>query len=597
MGYNNEAFWLFCIRMIKRLFLIVVFPIVTFSQNKELFKKADLFFNKSENDSAVFYYKKGFKNCQNCSDKFLAAHYLKFGKANRLIENRSIALNNYLKAEKIYLELKDQNGIFKTKIYLAEFYRFLEDIDRAYQLIEEAGQMIQLGGIEKRTLAYYYNRRASIIEHKFDDKEKVIELSKKSIEIAKEVGAYKLMLYSYNEIGFAYQYQGKNAEARNYYLKAYDIAKEFNLGVEMCDVLYLIGDEVGLRAMDKKGKVNKELNMRARKYFLEGLELATKINFLFKQRDFSERLFFNYLEVDEITESHKYKNLLFSYTTTINDNIRQKQIAEVEAKYEVEKKDNEIRLRESEIKFQNFLLIFLFVLLGVIFLFFIKSTKDKKRFQDQNYKIAEMLSQRTILLKEIHHRIKNNLQLTSSLLFLQSNKHNDPKLTEIINESQKHINSVALVHEMLYQEESLSLISISKYLKELGDRLLDFSANKGILFKLQVEDISLPIDYATALGLILNEMITNTLKHAFDEVGGIITVSMIIREEGRYEFSYSDNGVGLSKEPEEYMKETLGLKLIKMSAEEIDADLEIINKDGLTYKMLFQTKNELNGDA
>ena len=578
--------------MMKKLFL-VLFPIVTFSQNKELFKKADLFYNKSKNDSAVFYYKKGFESCQNCSEELLAGHYLKFGRANRLIENRSVALSSYLKAQNIYQKLNDQNGLFNTKIYLAEFYRFLDEIDTAYGLIEEAGQMVQFEGIEKRVLAYYYNRRASIIEHKFDDKEKVIELSKKSIALAKEAGAYKLMLYSYNEIGFAYQYQGKNDEARKYYFKAYDIAKEFNLGVEMCDVLYLIGDEVGLRAMDKKGKVNRELNKKARKYFLEGLELATKINFLFKQRDFADRLFYNYLEVDEITEAHKYKDLLHTYTTAINDYIRQKQIAEMEAKYEVEKKDNEIRLRESEIRFQKFLLIFLFVLLGVIFLFFIKSTKDKKRFQYQNQKIAEILSQRTILLKEIHHRIKNNLQLTSSFLFLQSNKHNDPKLSEIINESQKHINSVALVHEMLYQEESLSLINISKYFKELGNRLLEFTPNKAIQFKLQVADISLPLGYATSLGLILNELITNTLKYAFNEGGGIITLSMDMRKEGCYEFRYSDNGVGLSKEPEAYLKETLGLKLIKMSAEEIDADLEIINKDGLTYKMFFETKNEL----
>ena len=74
-------------------------------------------------------------------------------------------------------------------------------------------------------------------------------------------------------------------------------------------------------------------------------------------------------------------------------------------------------------------------------------------------------------------------------------------------------------------------------------------------------------------------------------------MSMIKQKEAGYEFSYSDNGVGLSKEPEEYLKETLGLKLIKMSAEEIDAELEIINKDGLTYKMLFETKNELNREG
>lgn len=583
--------------MVKKFLFLLLLPLVAFSQNKSLLKKGDSFFNKSVNDSAVFYYDKGIKNCKGCSEVLLANYYLKFGKANRLIGNNAIALKNYLKAEKIYARLEDQNGKFETKIYLAEFYRFIDNMDKSFQLIEEADRIRNAYTLDRKTLAFYYNRRAAIVSQKFDDKEKVIELSKKSIQIAKEVDAYRLMVYSYNEIAYAYEGQNKNSEARKYYFKAYDIAKEFGLGVEMCDVLFHIGEEEFLRieyGQTSLANETPELYKNARNYFKQGLELATKINYLEKQKDFSKRLFHNYFRTREFKEAMKYNQMYNDYNNKILINNKRKEIAEIEAKYIDEKKDDLIRVNESKIKVQYVVLISFGLLLILLFWFFIKSKKDKINIQNQKNKIEDVLGQKTILLKEIHHRIKNNLQLTSSLLFLQSNKHNDAKISEMVHESQKHINSIALVHEMLYQEDTLSLISMDKYLKELGNRLLQFSSDKNVVFNLQIKDISLPIDYATTLGLILNELITNSLKYAFKDVDGMISVSIIKNKAMQYEFTYSDNGIGLSKEPEEYLQKTLGLKLIKMLAEEIDAQLEITNKDGLAYSFVFHNKNDLD---
>jgi len=123
--------------------------------------------------------------------------------------------------------------------------------------------------INKKIVAHYYNRRAAIVAQKFDDKEKVIELSKKAIQIAEKVEAYKLMIYSYIELGYVYEAQKKHALAVNYYSKAYDIAKKLGLPVEMCDALYHIGEEEFLRleySQVSKENETPQLYKKARNY-------------------------------------------------------------------------------------------------------------------------------------------------------------------------------------------------------------------------------------------------------------------------------------------------------------------------------------------
>jgi two-component sensor histidine kinase len=239
-------------------------------------------------------------------------------------------------------------------------------------------------------------------------------------------------------------------------------------------------------------------------------------------------------------------------------------------------------------------IILLFIFLIAIIVFIVKSRNDRIQIEEKKVKIEEMLVQKTVLLKEIHHRVKNNLQLTSNLLYLQGSKYNDPKTTAMVNESQKQINSIALVHEMLYQHDTLSLICIEKYLKELGNRLLQLSFDNNITYNLQVKNISLPIDYTTTLGLILNELFTNSLKYAFKKQEGIIMVRLAKNKHNQYLFTYSDNGEGLQKEQKVAQPKTLGTNLIKMFAEEIDAKLEIVNKDGLSYHFIFKNKYETN---
>ncbi len=231
-------------------------------------------------------------------------------------------------------------------------------------------------------------------------------------------------------------------------------------------------------------------------------------------------------------------------------------------------------------------ILFLFIFLIAIIIFILKSRKDRISIEEKKKEIELIAKQKTILLKEIHHRVKNNLQLISGLLYLQSVKHKNDEVSAMIDESQKHINSIALVHEMLYKDDTISLVSMEKYLKELGTQLLQVSSQKNIIYELNIIDVSLPVDYATTLGLIVNELITNSLKYAITSQNGIVTLSLKEVRKNQYLFTYSDNGDGYVTNHEN--SKSLGQRLIKMLAEEIEADLKIKNEKGLTYIFNFK---------
>lgn len=238
----------------------------------------------------------------------------------------------------------------------------------------------------------------------------------------------------------------------------------------------------------------------------------------------------------------------------------------------------------------TYAIVILFVFIASIIVFIFKARKDRINIERQKNEIERIANQKTLLLKEIHHRVKNNLQLVSGLLYLQSTKYESEEINGLIDESQKYIHSIALVHEMLYQEDTLSLISMEKYIEELVTKLQQVSSDKDIEYKIGIKNIDLPIDYATTFGLIINELIINSLKYAFLNQEGIITISLKEKASNSFEFRYSDNGVGLDVNHKE--GNTLGQKLIRMLADEIDADLRIENQNGLTYIFNFKYISE-----
>jgi len=202
--------------------------------------------------------------------------------------------------------------------------------------------------------------------------------------------------------------------------------------------------------------------------------------------------------------------------------------------------------------------------------------------------VSESLKEKKILLKEIHHRVKNNLQVISSILNLQSSFIQDEKTLSILQESRNRIRSMAIIHENLYRTEDFSSINFSNYLHNLTTNLIaSYRIQVDVKLEADLQEIDMVLDQAIPCGLLVNELITNSLKYAWkaEEVG---TISLDLKEEGGQIILFiGDDGVGLPMEFEEMNTDTLGLQLVLTLVEQLDGELSVENKNGTKYLIKF----------
>lgn len=212
---------------------------------------------------------------------------------------------------------------------------------------------------------------------------------------------------------------------------------------------------------------------------------------------------------------------------------------------------------------------------------------ERKKVEE---KISQALREKEILLKEIHHRVKNNLQIISSLLNLQSENVYDENLLGLMTESRNRIHSMALIHEMLYATSDFSTVNFKKYATSLSQSLYRSYAqpDQTISFTFNIEDnASFDIDKMIPLGLILNEIISNSLKYAFPGKEGTVIVEFKNTEKGKI-LTVSDNGIGLPENFDRQKDANLGMQLIFLLADQLEIKAELLSgKKGTGYRLNF----------
>jgi PAS domain S-box-containing protein len=204
-------------------------------------------------------------------------------------------------------------------------------------------------------------------------------------------------------------------------------------------------------------------------------------------------------------------------------------------------------------------------------------------------KLRASLEEKKVLLREIHHRVKNNMQIISSLLNLQTIYINNEKVVDILKESQNRIKSMAMIHEKLYESSGLTRIGFSDYITHLTTYLFQsyIVDMKRIELKLDVEDILLDIDTAIPCGLIINELVTNSIKHAFDDGKEGSIIIQLHKLNDKLFLSVRDDGVGFPKTLDYKNTETLGLQLINSLVMQLDGTLELKINHGTEFKIMF----------
>lgn len=326
-------------------------------------------------------------------------------------------------------------------------------------------------------------------------------------------------------------------------------------------------------------------------------------------------------KTDSINGNYKGSLEHFKNYKKISDSIhgtaKNKQIEELKIEYETKNKEQKIKLlndqsklQESELqksKLLNTLSIWslILLLLTIVLLFnryrlkqrnHAKLELKEKEINQKNLNLRHLLNEKEWLLKEIHHRVKNNLQTVISLLNSQSAYLNNDMALSAIKNSQHRIHSMSLIHQKLYNSENISTINMSNYIRELIEYLKEsFSLGQRIRFELKIEALELDVAQAVPIGLILNEAITNSIKYAFpDDRNGMIYVTLEATTENHHLLTISDNGIGIDTDFSAKKLNSFGMSLIKGLSDDLEAKFSMENKNGTILKIEFSQEFPIN---
>ncbi|MGI4863845.1 MAG: histidine kinase dimerization/phosphoacceptor domain -containing protein [Janthinobacterium lividum] len=309
-----------------------------------------------------------------------------------------------------------------------------------------------------------------------------------------------------------------------------------------------------------------------------------------------------------IAHYQRYKQL----TDSVFNERKSKQLATLQVQYDTHQKEQNIALLTKQAQLQQARLLqrewqrnaglagaaLLAMLLGLGYNRYRLKQRSNQRLQAQqleinhkNESLEQLVSDKQVLLeekqglleekdwmlKEIHHRVKNNLQVVSSLLNTQADYLRDPAALAALRESQNRVQAIALVHQKLYQSDSVALVNMPEYIREITERLLEsFDCLDTVREHLDIAPVELDVALATPLGLVLNEAITNALKHAFPQRrAGRLTISLHAIGERRYELRIADDGVGLPPGFDPARSQSLGLTMITGLSKQLSGALRI----------------------
>jgi len=212
---------------------------------------------------------------------------------------------------------------------------------------------------------------------------------------------------------------------------------------------------------------------------------------------------------------------------------------------------------------------------------------ERKDLEDR---LRNAVKEKESLLREVHHRVKNNLQVISSLLNLQAASIKDPQVVQLFRESQTRITSIALLHETLHRSNDLSCVRMSNYLRTLAGHVFrSYGIDpKAIVLDLLVEDLAFDIDTAMTCGMIVEELLSNSLKHAYAVgKGGRIQIELQAQDEGAYLLQVRDDGVGISKDGVRRNPGSLGLELVNLLAGKLGGTVELQSGPGTAWRIEF----------
>jgi two-component sensor histidine kinase len=552
-------------------------------------------------------------------------------KAREIIDGKK-SLPYSLKALEIAKEIGDGNKVGQSYNQISFDYEVIGDLKIALQYVLQASKIYETNG-NKKQCGVAYNRIGTIY-FKQGNTKLAIYYIKMAIEVHKQINALMAIGEDYNNLGEIYRMSKENELAMMNFQKAYAI---FSKAKDTLRLAYAAGN-IGLvfAAQKQKDSANYYISKStltlkkngdfypitvyliesANIYFNQGntkealreakeaLAISEDQNLKEQIRDASKLLSQIYVKLGDYKNAHSSLQQYYDARDSISNEKVVGEMAEMRADYEVSKKETEIKGLEAVNALRTRINIWLSVgvlLITVLSVFLFRLNKNLKKanrqlsiqkveLEQKNEIIRTSLEEKETLLKEIHHRVKNNLQIISSLLSLQSHTVTNKKVLDAFQESQQRLHSISLIHQKLYQNENLARVNFKDYMEDLVGTIHHTLAatDKKIDYKIISENIELDIDTAVPLGLIVNELATNAYKYAFTHAkDGLLTISLQENGGSRYQLIIKDNGPGIPKNINIFESESLGLRLVSILSRQLQGNLEVTSDNGAAFCLEF----------
>lgn len=502
------------------------------------------------------------------------------------------ALNYYHKSLKIREEINDSLGIAISLNNIGIIYVDQNELEIALKYYNKSLKVKESFGDKKSTATSLNN--IGTIYRKLGNSEKALSYLNRSLLIRKEIDDKRGVAISLNNIGTLYYRQSELDTALKYYMESLAIKENIgdkrSIAISLTNIgnIFLDKNEVGL----------------AKKYATEALVLSKELKFPNLIRDAANLMSLVYEKEKKWEEAFTMHKLFVSMKDSVQNEKTKTESIKLKSKYEIEKvlSEKELISKEKDLSILKenrnkiiavfFIVAFVFSLLLIFLIYrgYRKKTVISILLEKQKNEEIKKNEEKNVLLKEIHHRVKNNLQIISSLLRLQSSEIQDEKVLIMFSETQNRVQSIAMLHEHFYKSENLQKINISVYLTRLIEGLIrEYQINTKINLDINILSLQIEGSKLVPLGLIINEIISNSLKYGFnDRSRGDIMVHIKHLQENKYEMIIGDDGVGMAKDFKIEESDSLGTQLIQLFTEQLNGTIERLNLPGTIFKIIFE---------
>ena len=505
--------------------------------------------------------------------KFEAQAYEEIGVNQRLLGNSIKAVEANLRALAIFEELKDDRAITATLTQLGsnsvsdgrpvEAISYFKKALDLYAKLAPTGLNYALASINLGEAYRLSDRKDSAVFH-----------FEKALALNDAFNNQIIEGYARGNLGMALRSKGELEEAKTELLAANEILTElgdpYSVSVYTADLALISMAEGKLQLAEEQ--------------LLTAYTMAKSEGLKEQIRDFSEMLVDFYEGQGNYAEALTYQKVYQVYQDSLVNKENVQQVERLKANYEIDKREGEISLLTRLNKGQRTFNIVLgggILIFGIFAMLLYQSYRQKNEanamLAKQQVVVTQREEEKAILLKELNHRVKNNLQMVSSLLNLQENQLQGHPAAEAIQAGKSRVEALSLIHQKLYQDDVHTTINIKEYLEQLVSNLL-YSFGSPLQPELDIQNLEMDIDTAIPVSLIVNELVTNALKYAYKGVDDPALSITLHRPNGYHYLEVADNGVGIDNEKD--TSNSFGLKLVNSLVQQMEGELKVTDNQG-----------------